>query len=68
MAQQVGDFVDITVPELRLADGSTLEDVTISGHVVSIDAAVGTTTIAMTGDINGQSTFTVPDDQVRAVH
>ena len=64
MAHKVGDFVDITVAEMRLADGSTLEGVTISGHVVSIDQAAGTTTIEMMGDINGQSMFTVPDHRV----
>ena len=64
MAHKLGDFVDITIDEMRIADGSTLEGVTISGHVVSIDPAAGTTTIEMMGDINGQSMFTVPNDCV----
>jgi hypothetical protein len=64
MAHKVGDFVDITIDELRMADGSRLEGVTISGHVVGIDPAAGTTTIEMMGDINGQTMFTVPNDCV----
>jgi hypothetical protein len=64
MAHKVGDWVDVTMGEMKMADDSTLEGVTISGHVVSIDLAAGTTTIAMMGDINGQSVFTVPSDRV----
>jgi hypothetical protein len=63
MVHKVGDFVDITIDELPTANG-TLEGVTISGHVVTVDPEAGTTTIEMVGDINGQHTFTVPSDRV----
>ncbi len=65
MAHRVGDLVDISIERLRMADGSTLEAVTIGGHVVSIDPAAGTTTVEMLGDINGQTMFTVPNDRVK---
>jgi hypothetical protein len=64
MAHKVGDFVDITIDEMPTADGSSLEGVTISGHVVSVDPSAGTITIEMMGDINGQSIFTVPNGRV----
>ena len=64
MECKVGDSVDVTVAEMRLVDGSTLEGVTISGRVVSADSVAGTTTIEMMGEINGQSLFTVPNDCV----
>ncbi len=58
--------MDVSIDSMRTADGSTLEGVTISGCVVSIDSVAGTTTIEMMGDINGQTVFTVPNDRVRS--
>ncbi len=66
MAHRVGDLVDVSIDSMRTSDGSTLEGVTISGNVVSVDSVAGTTTIEMMGDINGQSVFTVPNDRVRS--
>lgn len=66
MAHRVGDSVDVSIDSMQTADGSTLEGVTISGHVVGIDSVAGTTTIEMMGDINGQTVFTVPNDRVRS--